>query len=51
MEDILLNQKPLKNVILQRQNKKTGQKEKIQVDLPRQFNAWLDLWQFFIFII
>ena len=52
MEDILLNQKPLKKRNLAKtKQKKTGQKEKSQVDLLWQFNAWLDLWQIFIFII
>ena len=57
MEDILLNKNTVKNVILQekenktKQTKKKGWKEKSQVDLLWQFNAWLDLWQIFIFMI
>ena len=35
-----------------KQNKqKKAWKEKSQVDLLWQFNAWLDLWQIFIFMI
>ena len=49
MEDILLNKNTVKNVILQEKQSKT--KIKIQVDLLRQFNAWLDLLQIFIFMI
>ena len=59
MEDILLNKNTIKNAILQEKenntkktkNKKKAWKEKSQVDLLWQFNAWLDLWQIFIFMI
>ena len=49
MEDILLNKNTVKNVILQEKQNKT--KIKSQVDLLRQFNAWLDLLQIFSFMI
>ena len=40
MEDILFDKKPLKQ---HKTKNKTGSKEKSQVDLLWEFNAWLDL--------
>ena len=55
MEDILLNKNTVKNVILQEKEGKTKTKKRHEkkslVDLLWQFNAWLDLWQIFIFMI
>ena len=53
MEDILLNRKPLKNVILQRKTKQNKKKrdEQKKAKLICCGNARLDLWQIFIFII